>query len=137
MEHHASHKSSTYGQWPQVLEDRWQDVITGSSSLNFFQAVFTWVVTARSQSLAVVAEVRYHLQIIRSNLNFALLHFLFSKVCSHCSSYSCTTDSAWKLRYLISAGGQGLYHRSGPLFFLHLPSTPSPWFHSISYSSRS
>ena len=35
--------------WPHVLKERWRDVRTGSSSLNFFQAVFTRVVTAISQ----------------------------------------------------------------------------------------
>ena len=35
--------------WPQVLLERWWDVRTGSSSLNFFQAVFTQVVTVISQ----------------------------------------------------------------------------------------
>ena len=35
--------------WPRVLKKRWQDVRTGSSSLNFFQAVFTRVVTVISQ----------------------------------------------------------------------------------------
>ena len=35
--------------WPRVLYKRWRDVRTGSSSLNFFQAVFTQVVTTISQ----------------------------------------------------------------------------------------
>ena len=37
--------------WPRVLLERWRDVRTGSSSLNFFQAVFTRVVTAIFHSL--------------------------------------------------------------------------------------
>ena len=35
--------------WSRVLYERWQDVRTGSSSLNFFHEVFTQVVTASSQ----------------------------------------------------------------------------------------
>ena len=35
--------------WPRVLKERWRDVRIGSSSLNFFQAVFTRVVIAISQ----------------------------------------------------------------------------------------
>ena len=35
--------------WLWVLSERWRDVRTGSSSLNFFQAVFTQVVTVISQ----------------------------------------------------------------------------------------
>ena len=63
--------------WPCVLYERWQDVRTGSSSLNFFQAVFTRVVTAISQStirkhVTQVAEGSYHLQLIRSDLDFIL-----------------------------------------------------------------
>ena len=51
------------------------DVRTGSSSLNFFQAVFT-LVTVISQpppaECTQVAEGSYHLQLIRSNLDFTL-----------------------------------------------------------------
>ena len=35
--------------WPPVLLERWRDVKTGSSSLDFIQAVFTRVVTVISQ----------------------------------------------------------------------------------------
>ena len=50
---------------------------TGSSSLNFFQAVFTRVVTVISQPppaehVTQVAEESYHLQLIRSDLDFIL-----------------------------------------------------------------
>ena len=34
-----------------------------------------------------------------------------------------------------SSGGPSLYHRSWPLSFLHLPSTPSPWLLSITRAS--
>ena len=34
---------------PRVLKERWQEERTGSSSLNFFQAVFTCVVVESSQ----------------------------------------------------------------------------------------
>ena len=35
--------------WPRVLKERWHEEKTGSSSLNFFQAVFTRVVVESSQ----------------------------------------------------------------------------------------
>ena len=35
--------------WPRVLKERWREDRTGSSSLNFFQAVFTCVVVKSSQ----------------------------------------------------------------------------------------
>ena len=38
--------------WPHVLKERWQEERTGSSSLNFFQAVFTCVVIESSQPSA-------------------------------------------------------------------------------------
>ena len=37
---------------PRVLKEKWQEERTGSSSLNFFQAVFTRVVVESSQSAA-------------------------------------------------------------------------------------
>ena len=37
---------------PRVLKERWREERTGSSSLNFFQAVFTRVVVESSQPLA-------------------------------------------------------------------------------------
>ena len=38
--------------WPRVLKERWREERTGSSSLNFFQAVFTRVVIESSQPSA-------------------------------------------------------------------------------------
>ena len=35
--------------WPHVLKERWLEERTGSSSLNFFQVVFTGVVVESSQ----------------------------------------------------------------------------------------
>ena len=35
--------------WPRVLKEKWWEVRTGNSSLNFFQAVFTCVVVESSQ----------------------------------------------------------------------------------------
>ena len=35
--------------WPRVLKERWREERTGSSSLNFFQAVFTHIVVESSQ----------------------------------------------------------------------------------------
>ena len=37
--------------WPHVLKERWQEERTGSSSLNFFQAVFTRVIVESHQLL--------------------------------------------------------------------------------------
>ena len=37
---------------PHILKERWREERTGSSSLNFFQAVFTGVVVKSSQPLA-------------------------------------------------------------------------------------
>ena len=42
----------TQDTWPHVLKERWWGERTGSSSLNFFQAVFTRVVVESSQPLA-------------------------------------------------------------------------------------
>ena len=61
------------------------------------------------------------------------------KVCSHCSRCCCCLLLYDKQRmgiHLNSARGPGLYHRSWPLSFLHLPSIPSSlWLLSISRSS--
>ena len=49
---------------PRVLKERWQEERTGSSSLNFFQAVFTRVVVDSHQLLRaclLVAKGSYHL----------------------------------------------------------------------------
>ena len=49
------------------------DLRTGSSSLNFFEAVFTRVVTIIAQPPpAESMSPRWHLQLIRSDLNFTL-----------------------------------------------------------------
>ena len=62
------------------------------------------------------------------------------KVCSHCSRCCCCLLPYDRQRMgicLNSARGPGLYHRSWPFSFLHLPSTPSsPWLLSISRASR-
>ena len=47
----ALHTQQLY-MWPRVLKERWWEERTGSSSLNFFQAVYTCVVVERSQPLA-------------------------------------------------------------------------------------
>ena len=52
---------------PPVLKERWREERTGSSSLNFFQAVFTPVMIESSQHLSWVAKGSYHLQLVRSN----------------------------------------------------------------------
>ena len=58
------------------------------------------------------------------------------KVCSHCSRFCCCLLLYDRQRMgirLNSARGPGLYHRSRPLSFLHLPSIPSSqWLLSIS-----
>ena len=56
----------------RVLKERWREERTGSSSMNFFQAVFTPVVVESSQPLAAesmsqVAKGSYHLQRVRSD----------------------------------------------------------------------
>ena len=64
--------------WPFVLKERWQYVRTGSSSLNFFQAVFHtssnryFTASTSRKHVTQVAEGSYHLQLIRSGLDFIL-----------------------------------------------------------------
>ena len=48
MEHCAPHTRESYTHG-RVLKERWHEERTGSSSLNFFQAVFTRVVVESSQ----------------------------------------------------------------------------------------
>ena len=76
-------------QWPSLTG--WREERTGSSSLNFFQAVFTRVVVESSQPPAAtgscehvsyVAKRSYHLQLVRSDLDFPL----WSAVQAACSS---------------------------------------------------
>ena len=60
----------------RVLKERWQEEKTGSSSMNFFQAVFTRVVES-SQPLAAKtmsprSKRKYQLQLVRSDLDFPL-----------------------------------------------------------------
>ena len=55
-----------------VLKERWREERTGSSSMNFFQVVFTPVVVESSQpptaeSMSQVAKGSYHLQRVRSD----------------------------------------------------------------------
>ena len=74
------------------LEKRWQEEKTGSSSLNFFQAVFTrgWKFTASGfwEHDSYVAKGIYHLQLLRSNLDVPL----WSAIQGACSSLTpCTS----------------------------------------------
>ena len=43
--------------WPRVLKERWREERTGTSSLNFFQVVFTCVVVESSQPPACRAQI--------------------------------------------------------------------------------
>ena len=71
------------------MKERWREERTGSSSLNFLQAVFTRVVVDSSQPLAAEsAKGSYHLQHVRSDLDFPL----WSAVQGACSSLApCTS----------------------------------------------
>ena len=73
----------------RVMKERWREERTGSSSLNFLQAVFTRVVVDSSQPLAAEsAKGSYHLQHVRSDLDFPL----WSAVQGACSSLApCTS----------------------------------------------
>ena len=90
--------------WPCVLKERWWEKRTGSSSLNFFQAGFKHVVVESSLPSAdieqciffqgyrtsdqAVAKGSYHLQLVRSDLDFPM----WSAVQGACSSLApCTT----------------------------------------------
>ena len=78
-------------------------MITGSSSLNFFQVVFTQVVAqftayARGKHVTGVAEGSYHLQLIRSDLNFTLRYAV-----NRASSYAalCTPTSVVQVNHRL------------------------------------
>ena len=71
----TEHHTQELYTWPRVLKERWQEERTGSSSLNFFQAVFTHVVIHGYQLLRaclLVAKGSYHLQLDRYNWDFPL-----------------------------------------------------------------
>ena len=56
--------------WPHVLEERWREERTGSSSLNLFQAVFTRVVVESSQPPAAESmSPRYQKEATTSSLS--------------------------------------------------------------------
>ena len=87
----ALHTQELYTQ-PLVLKERWREEGTGSSSLSFFLAVFTRVVVESSQPPAAESmsprKGGYHLQLVRSNLDFPL----WSAIQGACSSVApCTS----------------------------------------------
>ena len=73
---------------PCVLKERWREEKTGSSSLNFFQAVFTRVVVESLQPPAAESRSPRYLQLVKSDLDF----LLWSAVQGACSSWApCTS----------------------------------------------
>ena len=74
MEHCTSHTGAV--QVAMCLEREGREERTGSSSLNVIQVVFICVVVESSQPTALESMLRakgsYHLQLVRSDLDFPL-----------------------------------------------------------------
>ena len=88
--------------WPRVLYERWQDVRTGSSSMNFFQAVVTQVVTSVSQPRpAESMSPSYPLQLIRYDLDFTLWSAVNKANISHAQLQSGFGYSRFSLLYFV------------------------------------
>ena len=73
--------------WPHALKERWRKERTRSSSWNFFQAVFIGVVVKVHshwllRACLQVANGSYHLQLVRSDLDF-LFWSAIQRACSY------------------------------------------------------